>query len=168
MGKTEKRYIELKARETGEGFTGTLLNFSDIADKGSYRERAESQGISLKDRLMLNYMHERSQPIARVGTEFLQIERSDKSIDVVLNKWPETNVARESKAQWEAGNLTGLSMEIVVDEASWDGDNLRTIKSGQIVGMAMVDEPAYPMSEINRAWDGYEQETPPLDPKVWL
>lgn len=168
MVKIEKRYVELKARETGEGFTGTLLNFSDIADKGDYRERVEAGGADLKENLMLNYMHDRNQPIARVGTEYLQIERNDKSIDVVLNKWPDTSVAKESKAQWKAGNMTGLSMEIVVDKASWE-DDLRTIHSGTITGMALVDEPAYPMSEINRAWDGYEDDPDAaLDPRIWL
>lgn len=168
MAKTEKSYIELSALESGEGFTGTLLNFSDIADKGTYRQAVDGAGVDLKEKLMLNYMHDRNQPIARVGTEYLQIERNEKSIDVVLNRWPDTAVAKESKAQWEAGNMTGLSMEIVVDEASWEGD-LRTIHSGTITGMALVDEPAYPMSQINRAWDGYEDDSSPaLDPRVWL
>ena len=166
-GKIEKRFIELNIAEDGEGFTGTLLNFNDIADKGSYKETAKASGVAVESGIIMNRQHNRALPVARAGTEHLQIERSADSINVKLNSWPNTPVANEAKALLDAGLIEGLSMEMNVDEASWD-DNLRTIKSGTIVGLAMVDRGAYPSSVINRAWDGYEDEAKPMDPRLWL
>lgn len=167
-GKIEKRFIELNLAEDGEGFTGTLLNFGDVADKGSYREKVVADGIRMRPRMIMNRQHDRSKPIARVGSEHLQIERNANQISVKLNSWPNSSGAQDAKLDLNAGLLDGLSMELSVESAEWDGD-LRTINRGEIVGFAMVDQGAYPSSVINRAWDGYEDKPADIiDPRIWL
>ena len=165
---TEKRYIEIAQNEAGDGFNGTLLTLGDTADRGSYKETVElGAKVTIKDDAVLNRQHQRHLPVAKAGTKFLSLSNGASAVTANLMAWPETETAKEAKAQLDAGILTGLSMEYRVNEAEWAGD-LRIIKDLDIVDLAMVDRPLYPESKINRAWDGFEEESPRVDPRLWL
>lgn len=161
--KTERQYIELAFDKEGEGFTGTLIKRGDTRNYGDFKQQvAKDAKITVADDAILNRHHLQHLPIASSATDDLDVDHGQDRVQVTLNRWPEHSTAQEAKSMLEAGLLSGLSMEYRVNEASWEGDDLRVIKDVEIIDMAMVHRPAFPESRINRevmmAQDGYEHQ----------
>ena len=169
--KRERRFIEIARSADGEGFSGTLITRGDVRDYRSHKAKvADDAKIVIAQDAVLNRHHQQHLPIASSETEHLDIEQSDTGYVAELHTWPEFETAQEAKAMMEAGLLKGLSMEYIVHDAQWDGD-LRIMKDIEVVDLALVHRPAFPMSQINRAWDGLNEastkHSAQVDPRIW-
>lgn len=147
MAESEVRYAAFRATE--DGLDGTIARYGDIAEIYGFKERIEPAALTLKRNLILNQQHQRSRPIARLGTRYLGIEDDDTAMTLRLT-WPNTPIADEARALVDAELYTGLSLEMYVDDEEWVGRN-RTIKKARVFGVGLVDEPAYPQSTLNRS-----------------
>lgn len=167
----EYAFAELALSDGAEGFSNTLLTYGDIRHKRGFLETVKPTRLGLRNRAMLNLHHQRHMPIASAATPHLDIIRSDSGLSVVLNSWPDTATAREAKAQLDAGVITGLSIEYFVNEAQWgqhEGQPLRIVRDLDVVDLALVDEPAFPKSEISRAYDERIAGAVRIEDDLWL
>jgi len=146
--KLEVRYVELRA---GEGeLTGTVVRYGEWNRIGSYphRERVDAGAFELSD-VIVNLQHNRSQPVARQGTEFLQFDDDGARLEMRL-KYPPTTYGKMARELVEAGVLRGLSVEMQVGSDEWQGRD-RTIRSARVHGVGIVDRPAYKEAVIHRS-----------------
>lgn len=138
-----KRTVELRAEN--DGLSGVILNYNERA-----ADRAESfmPGSVRFDDVILNLMHDRHQPVARTGTDFLTVADSPTSL-TLLARYPDTVYGRRARELVDSGVLRGLSAEFIAEEERRDG-GLRVITKARLYGVGIVDRPAYAGSVIHR------------------
>ena len=140
-------------KETGLGtVAGVAVAYGDVAQIGvALRERFEPGSLELYKRgVQANRQHQRDRILARypdAGLRFIQTRRSLRAeIDM-----PDTTDGRDCWELVRRGVLTGLSIEFRARNADvrQDGDTL-IVKRGVVVGVALVDTPAYPQSTLDK------------------
>ena len=144
-----RRTVELR-RDDDDSFSGTIIRYDDEARVQGRSERF-APGSVLFDDVILNLMHDRGQPVARTGTEFLAILDSPTELRL-RGKYPPTDYGRRARELVTAGVLRGLSAEFVAErERIGEGNHARLITRARLYGVGLVDRPAYPMSVIDRS-----------------
>ena len=142
----EIRYCELRA-VNDRTIHGTIVDYGDTASiAGMFQERILPGALTVREDAILNVQHVRALPLARYG-KGMTIEDSDKRM-VIRADLPKTTIADDALANVKAGNLNGFSIEMMVKEDRWSNDTmtLRTVHRATVVGVALVDRPAYPQS----------------------
>ena len=144
---TEFRYCEV--RREGRTLSGRGIVYGDVAKVGSRGERflpgafgADVGGIDC----LLNVQHDRARPLARSGGGGLTLTDSPTALEVRA-ELPETRESSDTLALIEAGVLRGLSLEFVSLREHREGTT-RVIASARLVGVAVVDRPAYKASTV--------------------
>ena len=143
----ERRYCELRA-EGERVISGVLVRYGDVASIGGlFRERIEAGAFApLPTDCMLNFQHDRSKPLARLGAGLVL---ADSASELRLRaELPRTALADDVLALCAAGVCRGLSLEFNTRAERQDGD-LRVIVRGVVAGAAVVDSPAYGQSTID-------------------
>ena len=138
----ERRYCEL--RDTGDRLEGTAITYGQIAVIGpGLRERFSSGvfGDLRQADVTLNYQHERSRPLARTGGGGLRLKDSPESLSVVA-VMPQTRESVDALTLVRSGVLRGLSIEFSAIRES-RVDRIRQVESARLMGMGLVDSPAY-------------------------
>jgi len=145
--KAEHRYAELRALAEGSRtLEGTIVEYGDEARIGAVRERIEPGAFApLPEHTMLTVQHVRAAPIARGGAG-LVLADSPRALEMRATL-PPTPRADQALADVRAGILRGLSVEMIVRRETWEA-GVRVIHDAQIVRIALVDDPAYPRSEV--------------------
>jgi len=145
--KTEYRYCELRA--DANAITGTVIRYGDRARIGQFfTEEFAPDSVKYND-VIVNIQHDRSKPVARLGST-LSIDKRDNEIVANIIP-PDTTNGRDVRAMIDAGILRGLSMEFMADKDEWR-ENHRLITSATMMGIGIVDSPAYSDSEIQKRW----------------
>ena len=160
MNEPEKRFAEFRA--TPDGVAGTLIRWGDVAEIGEFTERFAAGSIDHRGDLIVNLQHDRGKPVARTGAG-LELRSTDAGIEAAIT-WPETAPAREAKELVEARIVRGLSMEFRADKETWKGRE-RLVTNARLLGLALVDRPAYPGSTIAQRWHVHNLRT---RKKVWF
>lgn len=144
----EMRFCELRFRAESREVAGTIIRYGDTADiAGIFRERVKPGAFTLRDGLLLNVQHHRALPLARLGRG-MSIENEPDGL-TMRARLPDTSIAKDAIANIKAGLLTGLSVEMKVSREQWNDDaSERDILAAQLVGIGLVDSPAYPQSSI--------------------
>jgi len=155
-GPVERRYCEVRL-EPGEGsrvLSGTVLRYGDVAPSigGVFSESVKRGGMKFGD-VTLNVQHDRGRLVSRTGAG---MELSDTTTALTMRaELPPTRVAEDALEAVRAGLLRGLSVEMQVDRDEWTQQQgslpLRIIHRARLVGLALVDTPAYPASTLARA-----------------
>ena len=141
---TEFRFVEF--RDAGEGrIEGTVVRYGSFAELGGGLRERFAPGSILHSDVIANIQHERSKPVARTGAG-LTLADSPAELRASI-AMPDTAYGREARELVKAGILRGLSMEFLTRQESWEGSE-RTILSADLVGIGIVDRPAYPDSVI--------------------
>lgn len=132
-----------KRADGSEVIEGVLVRFGDTADLGLFRERMMPGSLAFTD-VIANLMHDRARPIARTraGLELIQ---SSTELRAVIAPVP-TRDGREALELVKAGVLKGLSAEFKVSDEGQGTDGAREIRAATLVGLGVVDRPAYPDS----------------------
>ena len=131
--------------ESPKAVTGTLVRYGDTANLLGFRERMMPGSLRFSD-VIANLMHVRARPIARTGAG-LVLTDSPQSLEVRISP-VDTRDGREAVELVRAGVLKGMSAEFRVDRNGEreSPDGVREITSAELVGLALVDRPAYPDS----------------------
>ena len=160
----ERRCCEIRADGDGRGISGVAIRYGDVARIGAVRERfAPGAFAPLPADLLLTVQHDRAAPIARLGAGLsLSDDGAALRFEAAL---PETPRADAALADVRAGLLAGASVEfraLRVRNAAGE----RVIERAALVGLSLVDTPAYPAASIAaRQGDG---DPRPLVPEEWV
>lgn len=141
---TEFRFVEF--RQSGENtIEGRVVRYGSFAEiGGSLRERFAPGSVSHSD-VIANIQHERAKPVARTGAGLTLVDSAAELRATIA--MPDTAYGREARELVQAGILRGLSMEFLAHQEDWEGSE-RTIMRAELVGIGIVDRPAYPDSVI--------------------
>ena len=133
-------------RQEGRTLTGTAVRYGDEAVLPWGRERFESQAFDLAGAdVILNRMHLREAPLARTGAGLTLVD-SERELRFEA-KLPETRDADDTVALVRAGVLRGASVEFRAIKESAVGST-RVIERAELLGIAIVDRPAYSDSVV--------------------
>ena len=145
--KVEFRFSDaaVEKRASGEEvIEGVLVRYGDTADvAGMFRERLLPGALTYND-VVVNVQHDRAKPIARTGAG-LELIATGTELRAVITPIG-TRDGAEALALVKAGVLRGLSAEFKVIEEARAADGVREIAAGTLVGIGVVDRPAYPDS----------------------
>lgn len=145
---TEFRFAEFRA--SSESLNGTLMNFGSVATYGDFRESFVSGSFHYLDDLILNVQHDRARPVAKMGRG-LTLAEEPVAIRVAVI-WPKTYLARQARELVDAELLSGFSVEFRAEKETWDG-NHRIIEKASLLGLALVDKPAYTDAVVVRQFE---------------
>ena len=145
--KTEFRFCEV--RRAGRTLSGQGIVYGDKANIGGRSERflPGAFGDVSKLDLLINVAHDRSRPLARSQGGGLVLTDSATALEVVA-ELPETREASDTLALVEAGVLRGFSIEFVPLQVRTEAAT-RVLVKARLVGLAVVDKPAYGASTIS-------------------
>lgn len=150
--------LELRAADDGGPgvIAGPLLLYSDTARVWGVEERIAPGAfgdLSGAD-VIARYMHDRAAPLARTGVAGaegrLSVRDSADGLHVEIGLL-DTQRGRDAASEVRAGVLRGLSVEFVPmewdAERAGDGKLSRVVHTrARLVGLGVVDIPAYPRS----------------------
>ena len=145
MSAVERRYVELR-QEGGRRLSGVAVSYGDLAAVPFGRERIEPGAFTPIGDVILNAGHDRQAPLARTGGGGLELVDTEREL-IVRATLPETRAADDVLELVRAGVLRGLSVEMRPVSVRMEG-GLRIIERAKLVGVAVVDTPAYPASEV--------------------
>ena len=134
---TELRFAPLD----GDGIRGRLLTYGRDYDIGRWKERIAPRAFGAVEGLDLvaNLHHDRSRPVGRTGAGLVL---TDSGVDVRAAIEPVGPYADEARGLVESRIVRGFSLEMRVDEDQVVA-GVRVIRSAALVGLALVDRPAY-------------------------
>ena len=133
--------MELSGRVIRYGDIATLPFGKEVIDSGAFGDLSQAD-------LILNRQHDRGKPLARTAGGGLQIEDSPVELRLTANL-PETPTGKEAMTLVRSGVLRGFSVEFrALDE--YIRDRVLHISKAELFGVALVDKPAYPDSQVFR------------------
>lgn len=160
----ERRLFELRAEPDGRRLSGTAVRYGDTAEMPWGEERIEAGAFAPIGDVILNASHDRASPLARTGGGGLELADSPEALQVRADL-PATRAADDVLALVRAGVMRGLSIEFRAVAERMEG-GVRIIERAALSGVAVVDTPAYPASEV----EARRKATRPRAAKrrVWL
>ena len=143
---SETRFAEL--RQQGRTITGVAIRYGDIATLPWGRERFEPGAFGMVENLdvMLNSQHDRQAPLARTGGGGLFLSDSAAALGIKADM-PDTQAANDVLELVRKKVLRGLSIEFQATAERQEND-LRIVERADLYGVAVVDKPAYPGTDI--------------------
>lgn len=144
----ERRYAGA-IESDGRTVTGVAIRYGDAALlPDGRRERIEAGAFAMTGDTILNMQHDRARPLCREPAT-MTLTDSAESMRMQA-ELPDTGDGRDARELIRAGVLRGLSIEMRVTRERMEADT-RIIESAELVGLALVDRPAYGESLIDRA-----------------
>ena len=147
---TEHRFSPLEIRGEGDGLHGVVMRYGTVAELGGFKERFEPGAfgdVAAAD-VVCNVQHDRGRPFARTGPGGgLALADSPSELRATLRGYPDTREAADAIALVAGGVLRGFSIEFQVPDGGdrFEG-TLRTVSRAELVGLAVVDKPAFAAS----------------------
>ena len=144
MDNIEMRFCEVRAE--GRTLTGTAIKYGDTATFAWGKERIEPNAFAPLGDAILNAQHDRTTPLARTDGGGLTLLDSATALEIRA-ELPPTRSADDVLELVRAKVMRGLSIEFVPLQERSDA-NVRIIERARLVGVSVVDTPAYPASAI--------------------
>ena len=119
----------------------TLPFGKEVIDRGAFGDVSNSD-------IILNRQHDRSKPLARTGGGGLEVIDSPTELRLTADL-PDTPTGREAMTLVRSGVLRGFSIEFRA-LSEYTRDRVLHVEKGTLVGIALVDRPAYPQSQVFR------------------
>ena len=133
--------LQLSGRAVRYGDVATLPFGKEIIDAGAFGDLEQAD-------LILNRQHDRGKPLARSGGGGLEIV--DSATELMLRAdLPDTEPAREAITLVRNKVLRGFSIEFRA-LSEYVADRIIHVAKAELVGIALVDKPAYPDSQVFR------------------
>ena len=156
---------DLEIRETANGLPelrGVVMKYGSAAKIGRMTERVQAGALTPDPSgAMLNFQHDRQRPLARTDGGGLELIDSAEAMTMRATL-PKTTMATDALELVRAKVIRGLSVEMIVEGETWDGMD-RTITAARMIGVALVDTPAYPESALEARWKAAQ----PRRPSAW-
>ena len=164
MNIIEHRFVELRAEPESRKIAGVAITYNDLAKLpwGLERIAAGAFGDVKSLDVIMNLQHNRAMPLARTTGGGLQLQDDDDALRVEA-ELPATRMADDALTMVQSGVLRGLSIEFKATNEHRQG-NVRVIDRARLVGVSLVDTPAYPRSMVEarmKQMDRYSR-------RVWL
>ena len=144
MFKPERRYAELRAE--GRLLSGVVVRYGEVARLDFGQERILAGAFAPVGDVILNAMHDRQKPLARTGGGGLTFTDSADALRMAADM-PETREAADTLKLVRSGVLRGLSIEFHAMRERQDA-GVRVIERAHLVGLGVVDRPAYKDSTV--------------------
>ena len=130
--------------------SGTAIRYGDIARLPFGSESIDPGAFgNLEDAdLILNRQHDRAKPLARTGGGGLSFINSPTELKLSADL-PDTQTGREAITLVRSGVLRGFSVEFRALK-EYVKDRVVHVADAVLVGVALVDKPAYPSAQVNR------------------
>ncbi len=163
---TERRSFELRAADDGT-LAGVVIPYGQPTAIGGFREEFAPGSIRFDD-VILNRQHQRGVALARTGGGGLVLTDSPAELRATITM-PDTQDARDVLTLVRSGVLRGLSAEFRAVREEWSG-NLRRIREAVLLGIGVVDRPAYAgatVAEIRENSAHVDPPQPAADPGDW-
>ena len=144
----EKRYFELDRRandDTGRVLSGTAIRYGDLATFPWGKEKVQAGAFSPIADVILNVQHDRARPLARTGGGLTIKDDSERM--AIRADLPDTREGDDSLVLVRQNVLRGLSIEFYSEAERTEAD-VRIIEKARLVGIGLVDTPAFPRSEV--------------------
>lgn len=143
----QKRAIYCRAALEGSTLKGTVVRYGDIATLPFGRERISPGAFAPIQDVILNRQHQRDKPLARTdGGLVLRDSPASLELEATL---PDTTEALDALKLVRSNVLRGFSVEFVALQERLDNDVV-VVERGRLVGIGLVDSPAYPQSQVER------------------
>ena len=133
--------LQLSGRAIRYGDVATLPFGKEVIDAGAFGDLANADVI-------LNRQHSRSMPLARTGGGGLTIQDSPTELSLQADL-PDTATGREALTLVRSGVLRGFSIEFRAIR-EYVRNQVLHVGQASLVGIALVDRPAYPDSQVFR------------------
>ena len=146
----------------GRTLHGVAVRYGEVAKMAGFLERFEPGAFGDVTQIdaILNVQHDRNRAIARTPATLTLTDGPDALR--VYATLPETREADDALTNVRAGVLRGLSLEFRAGDAPFI-DGTRTVRRAGLLGLGLVDQPAYLGStvearayEIRQDGDGLE------------
>ena len=145
MSETERRRAELR-QGPGRTVEGVAVRYGDLAQLPWGQERVEAGAFAPIGDVILNASHDRTAPLARTGGCGLRFDDNAERLALTADL-PVTRAADDVLTLVRTGVLRGLSVEFRAVAERFEA-GVRVIERATLAGVAVVDTPAYPASEI--------------------
>ncbi len=143
---TEYRYAELRLADDG-AIDGVVVRYGSEASVMDFRERIEPGAFAFDD-VILNLHHDRTRPIARTDGGGLTL--SDTKDALTARAVPVGPDAKGALELVQKRVLRGFSVEMAVQSDRFE-HGVRVIDRAKLVGIGLVDRPAYSDSQAQIA-----------------
>ncbi|MDE0032112.1 MAG: HK97 family phage prohead protease [Deltaproteobacteria bacterium] len=140
----ERRFAELRYDAERGLIEGVAMRYGDRARIGPFSEEFRAGALTFND-IIVNLQHDRSKPVARTGAG-LELRDSATELRVAITL-PDTVHAREARELVAARIMRGFSVEFRAETDRWEGEH-RIVERASLLGLAIVDRPAYSDSTI--------------------
>ena len=143
---TELQYRALgDFKANGRTVSGTIVAYGDVARLPNGFETFRPGSIVYDD-VRLNVQHDKGRILARTGAG---VELFDSPTKLELRATlPETREADDVLTLLKSNVLRGLSAEFHIVKAHHQGVSTRVIDKAELVGVGIVDNPAYGASTV--------------------
>ena len=161
METVEYRFAALEYRDAGAVVTGIAMPYGTTARiLDMFDEQVEPGALQFSD-VILNRMHQRTEPIARTGGGGLTLEDSAAALRLRAEIPEYMPAVRDMVAR---RILRGFSVEMRVTAEDWPAPDRRIIRAATLTGIGLVDRPAYgaATAAIARRMLQCRTATPPL------
>ena len=143
--------IEFRRENNELKIEGVVVTYNEITSRtvfGKEKILPRSFGNLTTADVVLNKQHDRSKPIARTGKGGLTLIDSPLELraKAIL---PDTAEARDTVKLIEDEVLQGFSVEMIVLQERQESA-VRVIEKASLVGIAVVDRPAYKLSRARK------------------
>ena len=145
--RTELFYADGVAAD-GRTLTGRVVKYGETTKRDARKVRIEpgAFGDLASADVILNAGHDRGRPIARTGGGGLEL--ADSASELTLRATlPDTRDANDVLALVKSGVLRGVSAEVEMLDARLES-GVRVVRSAKLVGVGVVDTPAFPSSAV--------------------
>ena len=146
----ERRFASgIELRRDGDKLilTGTAIRYGDVAKlPGGYSERIEPGAFGTVGDCILNMQHDRGRPLARTDGGGLTLSDAPEALSLRA-ELVATREAEDACRLVDAKVMRGFSVEMFVKREEWTGA-LRIVKEARLGGIALVDAPAYRLSQV--------------------
>ena len=142
--------MQLSGRAIRYGDIATLPFGKEVIDRGAFGNLENAD-------LILNRQHDRGKPLARTGGGGLVIEDSPTELQLQADL-PDTPTGREAMTLVRSGVLRGFSIEFRAIR-EYVRNQILHVGEAALVGIALVDKPAYPESQVFRHASLYMEGT---------
>lgn len=148
------RQVERRESDGVTTLAGYAAVFGDIAEIGDYFKEVLARGAftaTLRTADVRAYFdHDRGRVLGRSSTGTLRLREDQKGLAVEIDL-PDTSDGRDVRALIERGDVSGMSIGMIVTRQEWDetGDvPVRTIHEVELREVSIVSEPAYTGTSI--------------------
>ena len=160
MSKLLRREIELR-HTGGREISGVIVHYGSVAElpfgKEVFKRGAFTGGVG---DVILRFGHDRYRPLARTGGGGLEVEDTNDAL-MLRAALPDTSDGNDALKLVKTGVLRGLSAEFIAVEERFDKQSgVVTIEKAKLMGVGVVDRPAYPDSYVKARMHVYEGYNP--------